>query len=188
MRKSKLLGSIAISIVFLFVTVFTSLLAYNKAKEKGHFKLPASLRIINNEAFVGTAAEKISLPESTTVIGARAFADNSVLSAVYMQASVVSIGEDVFRDTAFDLVVFGENGSYAQEWADKHGIRFVICSNIYICSTTHYFDVEIGFIIFLLWIIFSIRVLVALLGRKRLQSLMYYRQRNIDLIAYYGFP
>ncbi len=57
--------------------------------------LPENLLAIREEAFLGTDAQKVLVPDGCKEIGARAFADSS-LKAVSLPASVVSLGENAF--------------------------------------------------------------------------------------------
>ena len=80
------------------------------------FKLPASLRIIEEEAFEGTAVTQVDLPETLTTIEDRAFADAINLRLVNMPQDITVIGNDVF--TGDNLVtITGTPDSYARTWA-----------------------------------------------------------------------
>lgn len=69
---------------------------------QGTFKLPASLRFIDEEAFEGTAA-----------------------AAVYVPESVEHIADDAFEGVD-DLTVYGAENSEAEAWAARNGHAFVI--------------------------------------------------------------
>lgn len=88
------------------------------------FQLPRALVTIEDEAFAGTSAQNVILPESLVSIGERAFADNRALHTVVIPRSVTAMGEHVF-DGSPALTIQGEEGSYAESWAREHGIRFV---------------------------------------------------------------
>ena len=60
--------------------------------------LPAELSRIEDEAFIGTNAEIIILPEGIREIGAGAFADSSQLWYVVMPESVQVIDTDAFAN------------------------------------------------------------------------------------------
>lgn len=88
------------------------------------FKLPASLRIIEEEAFEGTAVTQVDLPETLTTIEDRAFADAINLRLVNMPQDITVIGNDVF--TGDNLVtITGTPDSYARTWAKNNGIPFI---------------------------------------------------------------
>ena len=116
MRKTLLLIAALFAAVIMFV--FT---AY---AEEGVLRLPASLTMIEESAFERIGAEVIELPEGLKQIEARAFADIPGLKTVWIPGSVESIGDEAFGD-ASGVSFFGESGSYAQKWAQEHGLRFV---------------------------------------------------------------
>lgn len=88
------------------------------------FVLPASLVMIGNEAFAGTAMESVDLPGTVTMIGERAFADNRGLKEILIPASVSYIGETAF-DGVSGLLIRGAEDSYAAHWAKTHDFAFV---------------------------------------------------------------
>ena len=88
------------------------------------FVLPASLVMIENEAFAGTAMKNVVLPGAVTTIGERAFADNRGLNEVLIPESVSYIGETAF-DGVSGLIIRGAEASYAARWAKAHGFAFV---------------------------------------------------------------
>ena len=59
---------------------------------------PASLMVIEAEAFEGTPFQAIIIPDTVTAIGNRAFANCRNLVYVYIPASVKSIAPDAFAD------------------------------------------------------------------------------------------
>ena len=81
---------------------------------------PEMLKEIDEEAFVGIAAKVVQISDGVETIGTRAFAE-SALEQILIPASVTEIG-----DEAFDLgtAIFGQPGSYAQQWALEHGYAF----------------------------------------------------------------
>ena len=90
--------------------------------------LPAGTIRIEEEAFAGTGAERIRLPEQVSEIGSRAFADCPNLTGIYIPAGSETIAEDAFADTN-GLVIYGEAGSAAQDYAERKGIVFVPVTN-----------------------------------------------------------
>ena len=60
-------------------------------------RLPAMLEEIDEEAFMGMAAEGIIIPDGCTTIGPRAFATCPNLIYVKIPASVTSIADDAFE-------------------------------------------------------------------------------------------
>ena len=85
-------------------------------------KLPAGLKSIQQEAFRGSAAESIVLPDGCTEIGAKAFADCSMLRRVEIPASVAVIAEDAFEGCSNELVIVTPKGSAAESFAQAHGL------------------------------------------------------------------
>ena len=85
-------------------------------------KLPAGLKSIQQEAFRGSAAESIVLPDGCTKIGAKAFADCAMLRRVEIPASVAVIAEDAFEGCSNELVIVTPKGSAAESFAQAHGL------------------------------------------------------------------
>lgn len=91
----------------------------------GTFRLPASLRVIGEEAFEGTAAAALILEDKVTTVESRAFAGTDNLREVYIPGSVETLAGDAFAG-AEDLTVYGTKGSAAEDWAARLGYRFVL--------------------------------------------------------------
>lgn len=89
--------------------------------------LPASLRVIEAEAFEGSVMASVRCPEGTVEIQRRAFADCKQLRDIYLPASVQSIAEDAFSGTE-NLTIHTAEGSAAAEWAQSHGYAVQIDS------------------------------------------------------------
>ena len=88
------------------------------------FRLPAYLEFIAEEAFAGTAAEAVVLPETVTEIGDRAFAEMPRLVAINIPDSVFEIGHDAF-DVPRRIMVFGSANGPAGRYAAERGMPFV---------------------------------------------------------------
>ena len=86
--------------------------------------LPAALTEIGEEAFSGSPAESIWLPDRATAIGERAFAECESLRAIRIPASVVSIADSAFDGCAATLRIYGKSGSEAQRFAERKGLAF----------------------------------------------------------------
>ena len=113
-------------IVVFFAMMFAMLsLACAEAETRlpGRFMLPESVCVIEKEAFEGTNAAVIYLPDSVERIEDRAFADILSLKVVYIPPSVRSIGDNILEGSGNTLLA-GSYGSYAQEWAHAHGYSF----------------------------------------------------------------
>lgn len=110
--------------------------------------LPDDVTEINDFAFCGfSGLKQIEIPNGVTSIGDYAFKDCSGLTAVELPQGVESIGRDAFlsctgltkvvipnsvndigRDAFGDcsaLTIYGNSGSYAQEYAERYDIPFV---------------------------------------------------------------
>lgn len=84
-----------------------------------------SLNRIGVMAFYGcTGLAGVELPSGLTQIDAQAFDGCSGLTDIFIPKSVTSIGSLVFRDCD-GLTIHGEEGSYAQTYAQENGIPFV---------------------------------------------------------------
>ncbi len=84
-----------------------------------------SVTEISREAFRGCSAlEEVYIPYSVKTIGEYAFADDTSLTSVYIGRSVESIDTTAFsypKKTTF----YGVKGTYAEEYANEKGIKFV---------------------------------------------------------------
>ncbi len=69
--------------------------AEKEETEQHSFVLPASLQVIEDEAFEGTALQSVELPESVVEIGDRAFANNDDMIIIRLPNSIQHIGDDV---------------------------------------------------------------------------------------------
>ena len=88
------------------------------------FTLPASLTTIGEEAFSGSAAIYVKLPETAKEIQNRAFADCPNLRYIYIPATTTSIHRNAFENVS-ELTVLGEEGSYAAYYASIHHFDFI---------------------------------------------------------------
>ena len=94
------------------------------------FKLPAALESIGDEAFEGTAIEKVEIPENVKSIGERAFANIRSLRIVRIPVTTTFIGKAAF--TGSDRVtIIGAPGSYARAWAKENGLPFAETAVLY---------------------------------------------------------
>lgn len=83
-------------------------------------RLPAALTELGEEAFAGTPAQQVTLPQGVKKIGKRAFADSETLLLAVIPASVTEIAPDAFEGS--DVAVLCPRGSYAAEWCNEHGV------------------------------------------------------------------
>lgn len=87
------------------------------------FTLSASLRIIQDEAFLKNNADKIIVPEGTEKIGMRAFAYSQRLREICLPESVVEISEDAFEGCD-NLILICAKGSYSETFAIENGLNY----------------------------------------------------------------
>ena len=93
-------------------------------------RLPAGLRVIEEEAFAGTALKAVHLPERVREIGSRAFAGIQALRFVYIPQSVERIGEQVFEGSC-RVTVAATPKSRARAWAAENGVPFEAAPSVY---------------------------------------------------------
>ena len=84
------------------------------------FLLPNDLAEIEESAFEGLSVRYVILPDGTTSIGARAFADCKDLLLIRIPSSVTEISEDAFTDCN-GLTIVSPEGSTAQLFVETNG-------------------------------------------------------------------
>jgi hypothetical protein len=94
--------------------------------------LPAALTVIEDEAFRGSGAKKVYLPDGVTSIGALAFADCKSMTEIRVPASVSDIAPDAFDGHNRTLTIYAPDRSAAKAYANQHGISFHIEKNEYV--------------------------------------------------------
>ena len=87
------------------------------------FRLPSSLRIIEDEAFEGTAIVSAELPETLESIGEHAFAGIPTLRSIRIPENTKEIAKTAFAGSN-GVTITGAPGSYARTWAKENGIPF----------------------------------------------------------------
>lgn len=96
-------------------------------------RLPASVTVIEDEAFEGTALVKVELPESVETIGERAFANISTLCKIRIPVTTSYIASSAFEGSNRTIITAPGN-SYARTWAKEHGLPFspivMICASV----------------------------------------------------------
>ncbi len=108
--------------------------------------IPDSVKIIDKASFMGTGLKSVTIPGNVDSIGEEAFENCEDLSTVVIQngltsigdlafaydpltdvtipPTVISIGEDAFSWGGTDIVIHGEAGSYAEEYAEEYEFDF----------------------------------------------------------------
>ena len=89
------------------------------------YTLPASLTTLKAEAFQGTDAAAVLIPNSLHEIGSKAFSSCSSLNQVTFMSDDIMIAEDAFEDCSDQLIFFCRQGSTAENYAAAHGINVV---------------------------------------------------------------
>ena len=87
-----------------------------------HINIPPNLTEIGKYAFTCTSLKEIDLPQGPEKIGDFAFEFCDSLEKAVIPESVVYIGEDCFDS---QTVIYGVQGSYAQQYAEEHQLEFV---------------------------------------------------------------
>lgn len=87
-------------------------------------KIPAALTIIESESFYGSPAYAIIIPSACKSIGSLSFAYCSQLEYIQIPASVTQIAADAFKGCS-GLTICSPAGSYAQTYAQEHGIAWM---------------------------------------------------------------
>ena len=93
------------------------------------FTLPEQLTVIEEEAFLGIAAERVDIPANVVRIEARAFADCPALREIHIPATVLEIDSQALAGCE-NVKVYGETGSAAEGFASAAGFAFVDISII----------------------------------------------------------
>lgn len=88
-------------------------------------QLPASLKAIEEEAFVGMwQVQQVNIPEGVTAIGKRAFADCTLLRLVIIPNSVQTLADDAFSGCHPVILCDAENQQVI-DWANAQGLMVV---------------------------------------------------------------
>lgn len=103
-----------LSFVLILVMIFAD--GGIAALAEGVLRMPAALKIIDEEAFYGsTSIDKVTLPEGITEIRSKAFA-NSTLSEINLPDSLTFIADDAF-DGPDKVTITANPGTEAYDWA-----------------------------------------------------------------------
>ena len=91
------------------------------------FVLPQHIQTIGSEAFSGADSSVVKIPalsSGSQTIQDSAFAGCTHLRQIFIPASVTSIGAHAFDNCAEGLIIFGEAGSAAENYASANEILF----------------------------------------------------------------
>ena len=79
---------------------------------------------ISDEAFEGIEISSVTIPEGYETIGNLSFANNPATLEITIGRSVTEIADNCFSGT--ETVIHGYVGSYAEEYARQHKIKFLV--------------------------------------------------------------
>ena len=94
--------------------------AADKIYDGNVLTLPTGLKVIEEEAFTGITARTVVIPNNTTTIGSRAFADCGNLKYVVIPDSVTIIAANAFENSGVTFVC--NDNSAAADYAAEHDI------------------------------------------------------------------
>ena len=87
--------------------------------------IPSTVTALRASAFAFCGdLESVTIPSSVTTIESEAFYDCYSLKSIIIPASVTSIADEIFSDVSTELVLYVEQGSYAEEYAMTHGLTY----------------------------------------------------------------
>lgn len=99
--------------------------AFQNCKQLTTVNFLSDLTAINRQTFYGCSSlESIVLPSIVESIGNLAFAECTALKSITIPKATTSIAQNAFRNCS-DVVIYGYNNSYAQEYAAENNIPFV---------------------------------------------------------------
>ena len=99
--------------------------AFYNCQSLCELNIPSSVTDIGNEAFYNCVSlTEIELPSSVTAIGSLTFKGCTGLKKIVIPSSVKKFGSWVFNGCE-NLTIYGEAGSLADQYAQKHHIPFV---------------------------------------------------------------
>lgn len=100
--------------------------AFSQCNTIRKVQIPEGINVIKGSLCYGMGSlSEVSLPESVTTLESRAFGNCPSLKAIYLSPNVKEIWEGAFANIEDQLTIYGESGSYAEEYAKQAGIKFV---------------------------------------------------------------
>lgn len=134
------------------------------------FMLPASLTVIEENAFMSTAADAVTIQDAVISIGDYAFANIPTLQSVEIPQSVSFIADNAFRGSE-SATIYGVAGSYAELWTAEHGMLFAETALLKGHGVSQY-----GSVASLSWLLCGFLPIVPMLGNERF-SIVFGRMR-----------
>lgn len=99
--------------------------AFSDCKFISKMDIPNNINEVTDKMFMGCEnLTKITLHENLQRIGEAAFKGCVNLETIYVPDSVTEIGEEAFEDVHEKFILMCSMGSYAEEYARKHKLRY----------------------------------------------------------------
>ena len=99
--------------------------SFNQMHMLESIAIPDSVTSINEFAFSEcNRLESLTIPDNVTYIGNEAFNACSSLEKMIIPDSVTSIADETFRYCEEDITICCSVGSYAENYAKKHNIKY----------------------------------------------------------------
>ena len=99
--------------------------AFAECQELDNIILPKNIDRISARMFKGCRnIRKFEMSESVTEIGEQAFYRCKSMDMIYIPDSVAMIGDNAFADTSKQFIIQCSFGSYAEEYARKHKLKY----------------------------------------------------------------
>ena len=95
---------------------------YVVSPEEPALILPSSLKELKDEALASSGVTTLALPHGMERIGARAFADCTLLTQITIPSSVKTIAQNAFDGCTDRLVIFTQPDSAAESFSAEHDI------------------------------------------------------------------
>lgn len=94
------------------------------------FEIPEKMQSIPSGMLQGCKnIRSIKVPNSVTIINRLAFSRCTKLTSIEIPSSVEYMGSDVFKEANY-VTIYGEEGSYAQTYANENDLKFVPLKDI----------------------------------------------------------
>lgn len=105
----------------------SKIIHYPAGNKKTSYKIPDGVTCIDYAFYKCIYLTDVTIPDSVTTINYGAFYGCEGLNYLHIPSSVISIGNDVLKETAAHLCSDTEN-SYAKTYAEENGLEFILCN------------------------------------------------------------